>query len=665
MKIGNVVEFIDRQKIVCAVVVELKGDRLHLITEGNREINLSPKRLSHQSETVLDVSAGRDKLVDMLKDIVAHRNALMRQVDIKALWEVLNPEQEWIDLSTLTGLCFPDAPDGDHEAAVVRALFNHRRYFKFDHGRFFPNSEAKVQQLIARDEAEKRRQDTIEKGRRWLKRVMENARPETGDADLFFVEMLKSHYLFEKESPTYDLSRALLSGSGVESPDKIFRLLVKLGVWQADENIDLIRMGIPTRFPDEVHAAARDRIQKRDTRRGPPSSDRVRKDLTDLPLLTIDGQATLDFDDALSVEELGDRIRIGIHITDVGEVIEKESPLDREARSRGSSIYMPDQRIPMVPPELSEDFCSLRSGKTRPAVSILVDLDETLEVSNWEILPSRVCVKDQFTYQEANLLAHEDPRLRRLVAAARRFREKRMSQGALQISLPEIHIHLDASGNIIVNRIQRESPSRFAVAEIMILANWIMASFLKTKGIPAVFRSQPQPKERLYEAGGGTLFQHWMQRKRLSRFVLGPEPENHSGLGLDAYVTGTSPIRKYFDLVTQRQIRSVFGLEAPYSKEEVEAMIAELAPVMAHVGALQARRNRYWLLKFLEKRIGRKEEAIILGKARNGYQVLIPEYMLECRISVSGGYDLKPEDVIQITIQHVDARNEVLNVFMG
>ncbi|MBW1956840.1 MAG: exoribonuclease II, partial [Deltaproteobacteria bacterium] len=105
--------------------------------------------------------------------------------------------------------------------------------------------------------------------------------------------------------------------------------------------------------------------------------------------------------------------------------------------------------------------------------------------------------------------------------------------------------------------------------------------------------------------------------------------------------------------------------ESSYSREEVEGIIAELEPVMAHVIAVQVRRSRYWLLKFLEKRIGQKEEAIVLGRSRTGYQALIPEYMMECRVSVPASYELKPEDVIRITIQHVDARNDAFNVFMS
>jgi exoribonuclease-2 len=143
------------------------------------------------------------------------------------------------------------------------------------------------------------------------------------------------------------------------------------------------------------------------------------------------------------------------------------------------------------------------------------------------------------------------------------------------------------------------------------------------------------------------------------------EPEHHSGLGLEAYVTATSPIRKYYDFATQRQIRAILGLEEPYSSEEIQRIIQLLEQPMSCVMKVQNSRHRYWLLKYLETRIGQKEEAIVLFKRKNSYQALMKEYMIECELPVSSGIDLKPEDLIQVRLQHVNARKDVLSVYMG
>ena len=189
-----------------------------------------------------------------------------------------------------------------------------------------------------------------------------------------------------------------------------------------------------------------------------------------------------------------------------------------------------------------------------------------------------------------------------------------------------------------------------------------MARFLKTHGLPAIFRSQPEPRNRLYDGNDGTLFQNWMQRRLLSRFVLDAQPGKHSGLGLEAYITATSPIRKYGDLVTQRQIRSVFGFERPYSVEQIENIIGMLEQPMGIVSRVQHRRLSYWVLKYLEGQTGQKLEAIVLMKRRNSYQVLIPDYLIECDLPISGHLALKPEDVIEISIQNVNARREILSI---
>ena len=122
METGCIVEYIDRQKIVCAVVMEAKDKRLRVLNEINREVKLSANRLSHSSRDRLDPVQGREKMVEALKRVATRRENLSSQVDIAELWEVLNSEQEWIDLATMTELWFPNHPSPDHESAVVRAL---------------------------------------------------------------------------------------------------------------------------------------------------------------------------------------------------------------------------------------------------------------------------------------------------------------------------------------------------------------------------------------------------------------------------------------------------------------------------------------------------------------------------------------------------------------
>ena len=665
---GNVVEYIDQQKILCAVVLEVKNQRLRLLTENNREVNLSANRLSHKCKTQIDLSAGRNMMVKSLKEIAGLRKELINHVDIKGLWEVLNPEQEWIDLATMTEFCFPDNPSCDHESAVIRAFFKNRLYFKFNPDGFFPNSEEQVTRIVAREKEDARKKQIITDGASWIKSILNGnfslSKPFS-EKKAEFVDIIKAAYLFEKESKHYELGKAMLAKAGINDFSKVFQILEKIDVFDKNENIDLYKYNIYTTFPDQVIKESSDLADRINASPENDFSDIKRIDLTKLSLMTIDGQATIDFDDALSIEDRGDHYRLGIHIVDVGHFIPKGSVIDREAFKRGSSIYMPDRKISMLPPHLAENLCSLKAGELRPAISTMIKLTPAADITDYEIIPSLVKVKHQLSYYDVNLLAEEDKAVIILRNIAAKYRESRLSSGAVHISLPDINVWIDKDDLITVNKINRESPGRMLVSELMIMGNWLSARFLADHKIPAIFRTQPDPRERLYRGEEGTLFQNYMQRRYLSRFILNTEPKRHSGLGLDSYVTATSPIRKYFDLVTQRQLRSAFGMEKAYTHEEIDKIIMSLQQLMSNVSRIQQRRNRYWLLKYLEKRIGQKEEAIVLYKRRDRYNILLPEYMIECDLSVPDSVDLKPKDLVQVTLQHVNARKNSFSVFMG
>jgi exoribonuclease-2 len=664
MESGSIVEYIDRQKIMCAVVLEVKNQRLRLLTENNREVKLSAGRLLHKDKARLNLAMGRDKMVGALREVASKRKALLTQVDIKDLWEVLNTEQVWIDLATMTEFCFPDSPGGDQESAVIRAFFDDRLYFKFSLDQFFPNSVQQVERLTAQRQEEAHKNRIVELGGDWLKSLINGSSPPvdvSGEDIQEFINILKLYYLFEKESKDHTLARAMIRNSGLELTTGLFPILVKLGVFDENENIDLLRLEVTAEFNDEILQ----RVERLVTSRQDFFADGVRRDLTSLPLMTIDGQSTLDYDDALSIEKVGAQYRLGIHIVDVGHFVRKGDDIDQEALVRASSIYMPDQKISMLPAALAEGLCSLKAGELRPGISTMVNLSPSKEIIDYEILPSLINVKHQLTYYDVNLAADQNPDIIVLREIAEKFRQRRLDGGAVQITVPEVNVWLSDDQSISVNKINRESPGRMLVSELMILANWLTAKFLAENGVPAIFRSQPDPRERLYKGNEGTLFQNWMQRRFLSRFVLDHKSAKHSGLGLDAYVTATSPIRKYFDLITQRQIRALHGLEQPYTSEEVDQLIQSLQLPMGNVGRIQHGRQRYWLLKYLEQHVGRKEEAIVLNKRRDHYQILLTEYMVECDLPKSSGLELKPEDLIQVTIQNVRARKDLFQVAIG
>ncbi|MFN2358526.1 MAG: RNB domain-containing ribonuclease, partial [Desulfotignum sp.] len=158
------------------------------------------------------------------------------------------------------------------------------------------------------------------------------------------------------------------------------------------------------------------------------------------------------------------------------------------------------------------------------------------------------------------------------------------------------------------------------------------------------------------------LLPNLMQRKHLSRAVISTNPQPHSGLGVTAYATATSPIRRYHDLLTQRQIKAVLGMNPAYSKNDLEEILQSISVPMANAGRIQGARKRYWLLKYLESMRGSTVEALVMDCYRDHYNILLKEFMIEAKLP-SSGLKLKTGDILQVTIQHVDARRNQLSLF--
>jgi exoribonuclease-2 len=454
------------------------------------------------------------------------------------------------------------------------------------------------------------------------------------------------------------IARSILKKSPLNSAEQLFNVFVKAGIWEQNENIQILSLQIPTVFSKAVL----EQEQKLSEIKTNFFDDPLRKDLTNVPLITIDGQSTLDFDDAISLENTETGYTLGIHIIDVDAFIKHDDPIDLAARDRASSIYMPDDKLPMIPSRLSEDLCSLKENAIRPGISTIIKMNRFFEVQDFNIIPTIIKVHKQMSYSEANLLNGKNDPITSLYKIATLLREKRLKAGAVQITLPEVNVWIEENKEIGYAKIDRENPSRMLVSEMMIFANTLMAQFLADNNMPAVFRSQAEPSQRLFKGVETSLILNFMQRKHLSRAIVGTDPQSHSGLGVKAYATATSPIRRYHDLLTQRQIKSIFGYNRAYSKDELDNMLQTISISIANAGRVQALRKRYWITKYLESMRGSTYEALVIDSYRDHYNILIKEFMLEAKLP-TGGIKPKSGDIIQVTIQHADARREQLSLF--
>jgi ribonuclease R len=343
---------------------------------------------------------------------------------------------------------------------------------------------------------------------------------------------------------------------------------------------------LPTEFPSDVLEQA-ERI--------PESVDAQqitgRQDLRSEFIITIDPDDARDFDDAIHVEKLPNGgWQLGVHIADVAAYVEHGSALDREARGRGNSVYLPDRVIPMLPERLSNGVCSLKPEVDRLTHSVFIQFDKRGMAKSARFARSVIRSAHRLTYKQAYAILKSPPgdrlgeRLHLAWELAALLRRKRFEQGALDLDFPEVKVWVDAHGQPIrLERVENDE-SHQLIEEFMLAANEAVARELKKRAIPTIYRVHENPDpEKLAEYRefalsfgykvGDLTHRAELQRllaeiggkpeeqplkvgllKSLKRARYDPQPLGHYGLAKTNYLHFTSPIRRYADLVVHRAL---------------------------------------------------------------------------------------------------------------
>ncbi len=660
---SQVVEFFEDRKIYCAFVDDDRGDRLHVITEQNRELNLPRKRLIHVTPWTGSLNLSRLELVEQLKAIGQRRESLKREINLQEIWELLVNEADAFPLAELARSWFGEAVTADQSAALGRALFEDRFYFKYKGSLWQPHPPEIVEHLKEQHRRELERRQERQTAAAWLKAAWEGREITDPHWRGRLVDVLRDLAVFGSESPTFEIGKEYLEEAKLNKADAPFKLLVKLGVFGPDENLDLYRYEVPVEFAPEVQQAALELTS------GPASPDPYlpfRLDLTTLKTFTIDGERTRDFDDALSLEATPSGWQLGIHITDVAAHLAPGSLLDLIALERGTSVYLPERRIPMLPESLSENAFSLLAQEPRRAISFLVNLTDAGDIIDYQITPSLILVHHRHTYHEVDSRLKQEQSWTVLHRLALRLRERRLRHSGVHLQFPEVMIFVDSLGDVRVEIEDTETPSHTMVSEAMILANFLGASFLADRGLPALYRSQAPPREDLTSAEDHSLFHLWQNRRRLSRVVLEAEPQPHWGLGLPVYTTLSSPIRRYLDILIQRQLLAgLCHLPVPYTREQLDGLLTALEPALKRAALLKTRRSRYWLLKYLSQRLGQKLPALVLEQHPNRYRLMLPELLLETDMPAPSGRQFQPGETILVRLDRAVPQEDILKVSLA
>ena len=661
---GTVLEFFDSKEILCGVVLAARDARFNVLSERNREVNVTYSRAIHHGKLALDLDLGRDELLKRLSSVSQSRKELMDKVGIEELWSILQDESEGFEAHEMTEFIFNKPVTDDQVAAVQRVLLQDRLYFQAKDSRFYARSPENVELRRLELERESERERKVAVGTKWLEAVW--SRRTNFPAIEFrdeLLEYLKNYSIFGQEAKENLFVKELFKNAGIPpQPQSAFRILVKLGVWKEDENLLLHEHCIPCEFSADVIEQA---ALIPDVASYIDSVRTQREDLTGLDVFTVDNVLTRDYDDALSARELdGGLIEVGIHIADAAEFVSPGDPLDREASFRASSIYLPDDRISMLPPSLSEGICSLKAGENRLGLSFLFRIDNEANVLESRIVPSIVRIREQLTYEDVNSRVEANSQLRALYQLAIKLRQKRLDNGAVILPLPEIQVYVNNAGMIQISRYDKETPSQILVSEWMIAANAAAGDYLAERGIPAIFRNQAECRQETeFVQTDYELFRIYRQRRLFSRAGLDTEPKPHCSLAIPNYTTVTSPIRRYADLVVQRQLKHSLACGSGlYSNEELQQLITHISVAQAKVFLIQRRWTRYWILKFIEQEDLEILNALVLDKNARYAHLLLPDFLLETNAPIPENSKFQQGELVRIRIEKVIPRDDILKI---
>jgi len=432
--------------------------------------------------------------------------------------------------------------------------------------------------------------------------------------------------------------------------------------------------GLAPDFPEEVQSVAEEVAS---TQR--PEDDPARVDRRELLVFTIDPLDAKDHDDALSVIPLSPgHWEVGVHIADVSAYVEPGSVVDVEALERGTSVYMVDRVIPMLPHALSSDVCSLRRDEDRAAVSVFATLDTDGQVGDVRFERTLVRSRHKLSYEQAqdvldgvdSVVADVDAAIVTLAELARCVRRQRGERGSLDFDLPEARVVLGSGGEPLdIQRVIRLESHRL-VEDFMLLANEIVATEAVRRRLPILHRVHEPPTEQkvatlreLLGSLGQVLpqgavkprdLEQVLERVRgrpeeslvnkvvlrsMQRARYASENLGHFGLALEHYCHFTSPIRRYPDLVTHRVVvrALVEGRSVPESwgGEELDA-VAERSSAREQAAA-EAERDSIDLKKveFMGRHLGDHFTGTISGVVAFGFFVLLDDYFVDGLVHVS------------------------------
>lgn len=678
ISVGSCIDFFDGKKLRLGLCQDLQKNKALVFNERGKQEKVALKKVfACGPARGYREGWGREEMLACLKGEIELRERLVKGIDIPFLWEFLAEDPRSYPVQELCDLLELEEGEGasraSAQAAVYEALDEDLVYFVRKHQEFEPRGEQEVQKILHRQQKELENERIegllLEELSTLLKGDQEFVKPycfsqETSDLGGKLVTWMRDVVLFERDSSRFQQVMGWCERLKLRGQFRVRDFLLFGGWLDEDENLDLYRESITVGFNQEQEGWAKEAGERKEA----ILSDSSRMDLTSLKAISIDSASTTEVDDALSLEPLPNGWRVGIHISDASAWIEAESPLDKLAQLRGTSLYLPDLQVRMIPEVLSEDFCSLVEGEARPAFSFLLDLDEDFNLLSHKMVLSKVVVHQRMTYEQMDeILESEksDSTWAPLLSFAEKLKEERGKRGALLVDFSNVDLKVTSEGEVVVERESRDGLAQTIVSEAMILANHLGAKALHEAECPALYRYQDAPEIKLEELPMHDLKPHHRYKllRSLKKSSLDSEALFHHGVGVSHYAQMTSPIRRYLDMMLQRQLKSVLlGQEPVYSKEEFEEASLPLQRSMSQSSWLERRRKKHWMIRYLEKRKDQPWEACILAETEKGFLAEIEELALYVDLVYRPEIECEVGDWVSVRVERLGIWDQMIQV---
>ncbi len=660
---GHVILFLRGGTPAAGIVDEGKDaeSNLVVVTAEGKRIRVQPGELLASGPS----SPGQPR--EAAREWGRRIEAAAAGIPVAEIWEMHEGGSEMTSAEVVRAW-FGKEPAFADRSALLSALWNDRVYFTRRGDRLLPEPRAKIEERLARNRDRDRKAGRMQAIEQAVKAISGGSgvrEPPGLDPQEWsrFVRALRELAVHGPETPGTAEAVEILRSAGLRVEDAPFDLLVGLGEFEPDENLDLLRYGVGGDFPEAAKEEA-DRVR---AALGDPGSWQAGREEAGDRAVTIDSERTVEVDDALTLKVLTEGWEIGVHIADVAALVPTGGAIEREAFSRGSTVYMPEGSIPMMPERLGRDGFSLDAGVPRPALSLVAEVRPDGVIGAWSFARTVLTVERRLTYEQADALVEEgDPVLSPLAAVGALLKAGRVAAGAVDLDLPELDVSVTGEGadRVIDVTVSRgTTPSHVLVSECAILYNRLAGRLLADRGIACIMRTQPAPSSEMPDVRSGGPAAEFAARRLLAPSTTGTLRGKHSTLGVEDYALATSPIRRSFDLVVQRQISAALGQGKARDLVEVDRILLQAGPAAQNAHAIDRARNRYWLLRYLDQRVaGQTMRGVVVERMSDRVIVHLPDWAIEAPLRMRDPDSLRKGEEIEVRLDRADARRDFVRI---